>query len=714
MNQLFGEQVSILMIEDQQAEVDFVRAGLKKVRGVDFEIIHTERLAEGLRYLERGRADVLLLDLCLPDSVGYATFERAHQVIQKVPVILLTNMNDENQAMRAVREGAQDYLIKRQLDGELLARSIRYAIARFRADEALRTSQERYALAVQGSNDGVWDWDLRTGNIYFSTRWWDILGCPQAETDGTIDSWLERVHADDVGELRRLLDEHLTGGSPQFSFEYRLRAGDDSYRWVLSRGLAFRADGAKPVRMAGSLTDITRRKEIEERLVQDALFDRLTGLANRNLLLDRLSMAVRKFQGRERTDFALLFLDVDRFKNVNDSLGHTIGDELLRHIGAELTATIRPEDTVARFGGDEFAVLLSDIAKPAQVIHVAERVLAACSRRFEIEGNEVQTTVSIGIALASGGYTSAHDVLRDADIALHWAKGAGKARYQLFDSEMHHRVVALRELEMDLRRALERDEFVMHYQPIVSLTGEGLIGFEALIRWNHPRRGTLAPGEFIDAAEETGLIVPIGWWTLQESCRQARHWQRKFPRRRPITVSVNMSSKLFGQPGLVGRLRDILEESELSPGTLCLEITESVLLRHAEEALERFGELRQLGVCLQVDDFGTGFSSLSYLQKFSYDGLKIDRSFVSGVAGSTESSVIVETVISLGRRLGMNIIAEGVENPDQLKCLKELECPQAQGHLFSRPLDSEATEALLANSSAWSQRLAIEGGSRPS
>jgi EAL domain-containing protein (putative c-di-GMP-specific phosphodiesterase class I) len=313
----------------------------------------------------------------------------------------------------------------------------------------------------------------------------------------------------------------------------------------------------------------------------------------------------------------------------------------------------------------------------------------------------VFTTTSVGIAMGSRGYQEPEEILRDADIAMYRAKGAGKARYEVFDRQMHQRVVELLRLETDLRRAVERGEFAMHYQPIVSLDEGNLVGFEGLIRWHHPLRGMVGPESFIPAAEETGLIVPMGWWTIRETCRQTRQWQREFPDRAPLSISVNVSGRLFKQPDMVTRLERILDETGLSPASLRIEITESVLLDHAEEAMEKLSGLRNLGVGLHVDDFGTGYSSLSYLQKFAYDSLKIDRSFVRDIEQTKGSGAIVQTIIALGQMLGMNIIAEGVETPVQLRRLQELQCPQVQGFWFSRPLDAAGARRLLSNPPSW-------------
>lgn len=696
-------ELTVLLIEDRIAEVDYIREILSQVQNCHFSITHTDRLDKGLELLEQMHVDVLLLDLCLPDSTGYKTFQTAHNSFPAVPTILITNINDETLAVRAVREGAQDYLIKRKMDSELLSRAIRYAIERQNAEEALRISEERYALAVRGANDGIWDWDLDKGNAYYSERWHNILGFDE-KLPATINSWTDRIHKDDKADFNRALEAHLAGNSSHFSHEYRILTKDHKYIWVLSRGIAVTDHDGHSMRMAGSITNISKRKEAEGQLVHDALHDHLTGLPNRNLMTDRLDHAIQRIQGRgEHTiEFALLFLDLDRFKNVNDSLGHSVGDELLVLIANKLKEIVRPGDTVARLGGDEFAILLTEVNDLSMVTHVADRVLTECATPVVINTHEICTTVSIGIALGTKRYTSSHEVLRDADIAMYWAKSEGKACYEIFDREMHSRVVKLQRLELELRQAVDKHEFILHYQPIVSLSNDSMVGFEALVRWNHPVRGLVGPAEFISTAEETGLIVPLGWWTLREACHQAKEWQREFPSDPPLSISVNISGKLFNQPDMITCLRNVLTETDLPATSLRMEITESVLLDHADESLAKLDELRDLGVGLHVDDFGTGYSSLSYLQKFKYDTLKIDRSFVNQMNSDKGSGAIVQTIIALGKLLNMNIIAEGVENRTQLERLRELKCPQVQGFLFSRPVDSESASRILSTPDKYS------------
>jgi len=568
---------------------------------------------------------------------------------------------------------------------------------RIRAEEALRVSEERYALAVRGANDGLWDWSIADDRVYFSPRWKEMLGYGDEEIRNHSDEWFSRVHPDDAAKLRWELQEHFSGGSPLFEHEHRIEHKDGSYRWMLCRGVAVRDAEGNATRVAGSLTDITERKLAERQLFHDAFHDTLTQIPNRGLFHDLLARAVGRLRRHDDYLFAVLFLDLDRFKLLNESLGHSMGDQLLVAVARRLERLVRPGDTVARLGGDEFTILLDGIKSPGDATRVAERVQREISRPFTLGGQEVFTTVSIGIALSSTGYEHPDHLLRDADLAMYRAKSLGKARCEVFDRQMHARAAAQLELETDLRRALDRGEFLVHYQPIVSLESGRVEGFEALARWQHPIRGLVLPGEFIPTAEETGLIIPLGRWVLGEACRTLRDLCEGRPGTEPqLSVSVNLSPRQFRHPNLVDEVRQALEETGLPARCLRLEITESTVMENAEPSMAMLAQLRALGVQLYLDDFGTGYSSLSYLPRFPIDTLKIDRSFVSGMVPGGENAEIVGAIVTLARNLGMGVIAEGVETAEQLAMLRGLRCGHVQGYYVSRPVAAESVRALLA------------------
>jgi len=435
--------------------------------------------------------------------------------------------------------------------------------------------------------------------------------------------------------------------------------------------------------------------ESEGRLRYAAFHDPLTGLPNRALFIEQLKQAVGLAKRHKDYSFAVLFLDLDRFKYVNDSLGHNHGDDLLVAFSRRLQSCLRRTDIVARFGGDEFAVLLNYVKDPTDVIRVAEKVQQALLMPFNLDGQDAVTTASIGIALSAAGYDLPEDVLRDADIAMYRAKDNGKARYEVFDETMHARAVSRLRVESDLRRAVERQEFRLHYQPIVALEDFRLRGFEALVRWKHPERGLIPPGDFIPVAEETGLIQQIGEWVLREACCQMKEWQMIFRNDPPLFVSVNLSGKQFAQADLTEKVAGTLRETGIEPQSLKLEITESVVMGDREAATETLRQLRALGIQLGLDDFGTGYSSLSYLHRFHLDTLKVDRSFVTQMMEQAETLEIVRTVITLAQTLGMDVVAEGVETNQQLALLRQLGCENGQGYYFSKPVEAVEAEKII-------------------
>ncbi|WP_207090307.1 EAL domain-containing protein [Phormidium pseudopriestleyi] len=743
---------------------------------------------------------------------------------------------------------------------QAIANVLAAAIDRQKRERALCESEERYALAVAGANDGLWDWNLITNRVYFSPRWKSLLGY-QVENGEKIsehnsvcfpEEWFSRVHPDDIDPLKQAIADHLAGVTPHFKSEHRILDVQGQYRWMLSRGLAVRDREGNPYRMAGSQTDISDRKATEEanirlaafpkynpnpvlacdfqgeivyvnpttervleelrlglvtgflprnhrelvvnslkrgksgwqveRFVQDRLFywlyhpihslnivhihvmditdrqkaqdtlrhealhDSLTGLPNRAFFLNRLTSALSRAKVQLDYQFAVIFLDLDRFKVVNDSLGHFIGDCLLVALAKRLQNSVGSGDILARFGGDEFTILVEHIPDIETAITLAEKIQTELISPFNLKGYEVFTSASIGIAPSKLGYDRPEDLLRDADIAMYRAKARGKARYEVFDSQMLENAIAQLNLENDLRRSilkngeltlqahapqffpkkitestphlvipdplsleektdsqpnLEPADFLLHYQPIVALDTGLISGFEALVRWQHPERGLVFPGEFIPVAEETGLILPLGEWVLREACLQMQQWHEQFKTPEPLSISVNLSGQQLGQLDLLARIDRILEETHLDPSSLKLEITESVLMENAALAAELLEQLRSRNIHLCIDDFGTGYSSLSHLAQFPINTLKIDKSFVMGMDGDNESSEIVRAIATLAHNLGMYVTAEGVEKEEHLVQLWSLHCDYGQGYFFSRGLDRVAAQKLLEQSPRW-------------
>lgn len=579
-----------------------------------------------------------------------------------------------------------------------MTRQLRHSLAeRNRVEMALRESEERYALAVQGANDGLWDWNLRTSDVYFSPRWKEMLGYADDELDNRLQSWFDRIHPEDVDTLKSAIAQHLQTQNQHLQVEYRMRHRNGTYIWMLSRGVAICDNQEVPYRMAGSQTDITPRKEAELQLFHAAFHDALTGLPNRSLLLKRLQEVLARSHDNPDILFIVLFLDIDRFKVINDSLGHNIGDELLLCIAQRLKNSLRTSDLVARLGGDEFVILIEGIHRMVDVVDIAERIQQKFQVPFSLQGHDIVATASIGIVLCNAGYETCDEILRDADISMYQAKDRGKAQYVIFHPDMHTGTINRLKAENDLRTALEDREFSLHYQPIVNLgTGE-FVGFEALIRWQHRERGWVSPTEFIPIAEETGLIIPIGAWVLNEACLQIHTWNTNFAVRQPFSISVNLSSDQITQADLVDQVVRILTLSGLSASQLKIEITESVIMENLEIACYKLQALQHLGIQIYIDDFGTGYSSLGYLQKLPVDALKIDRSFVSKIGIDTSSEEIVRAIVMLANGLGKKVIAEGIETIEQQEWLQRLGCHYAQGYLFSKPLNkNDSTNLMLS------------------
>jgi diguanylate cyclase (GGDEF)-like protein/PAS domain S-box-containing protein len=518
-----------------------------------------------------------------------------------------------------------------------------------------------------------------------------LLGYSEQELRAT--SFQRLTHADDLRHVQSYIQRVLEGYIQSHEQEKRYLHEDGHAVWVQWHVSLLKDSETGTKRLFFQVQDISDRKKAEERLTQDTL----TGLPNRARFYDLLKLRVARKQSNKDRRCAVLLLDVDRFKLVNDSLGNASADQLLIQIAQRVKTCMRQGDVLARVGGDEFAVLLDDVSGEEEASSVATRIQQALAISFNLLGQEVYTTMSIGIALASGNGEHVSDMLRDAETAMHTAKARGKARYEIFGRDMHGELMSRLKMETDLRRACERDELFVDYQPIVSLQSRTLIGFEALVRWDHPEFGLVPPKEFIPVAEETGLILTIGQRVLESACRQAREWQETFPASPPLFVSVNLSVKQFNQPGLVEDIANLLAESQLPPRCLKLEITESVFSDNIEAAVGLLTQLRELGVQLSIDDFGTGYSSLSYLQRFPIDTLKIDRSFVTQMMENEENLAIVRTIVALAQNLGMDVVAEGVETEDQLKLLRKLECENGQGYLFSTPLGGQQLDQFIAS-----------------
>jgi diguanylate cyclase (GGDEF)-like protein/PAS domain S-box-containing protein len=562
--------------------------------------------------------------------------------------------------------------------------------------EALRKNEQRLSAILDSLEDAVWSAAPDYSRwFYLNSSAQRVFGHSVAEFIGNINLLQEIVHPEDRELVEKAYKTLLL--EERQDIEYRIVWPNGEIHWIHARTRLIRDERGNPLSINGMAAEITERKRIQVQLEFDALHDGLTGLANRNLLMDRIGRAIARSQRHTDTHFAVLFLDLDHFKVVNDGLGHLIGDRFLIQIARRLQQFQRQEDTIARVGGDEFVILIEDLERPEEAVAIAERLQQALKRPFVLEGKEIFITACIGITIggADTHYQQAADLLRDADTALYRAKARGQGHSQVFNPEMHAQALRRLQVESDLRRAIERQELRVHYQPIICLTNGQLKGIEALVRWQHPVRGLISPGEFVPIAEETGLILAIDYWVMQSACYQLRDWQEQYPELDQLSVSVNLSANHFSHDGLLEFLDRVFAETGLSANSLKLEVTESAVIKNPEAARKLLEALRERGVQVCLDDFGTGYSSLSYLQCFPFNVLKIDRSFINQLTANVGNQEILKAIINLGLTLNMKVVAEGVETPEQLVKLKNFNCPYAQGYWFSKPINSEEMAALL-------------------
>ncbi len=559
-------------------------------------------------------------------------------------------------------------------------------VQRRRAQRALRASEERYALAARGANDGLWDWDLDQQCVYYSPRWLAMVGEADGRSHDAPSYWFDRVHPFDLPLLHAAIDAHLVGSSAHLEAEYRIRHTDGAERWMLARGLAVRDQTGRPVRMAGSQTDVTERRRTEEKLLRDAVQDGLTGLANRALFLDRVNQAIARHAMEPDWRFAIFRINLDGFRQISDTLGQAVADRLLIAVARRLEQLIdRRTDGLARLGGDDLAALVEGFQVGTDLESLAHRFQEAIAVPIGIDDRTVQITATVGIVRHDHAGGNANDALRNADLTVTRTRRDGPGLAATFDPSFDAEAAKRFDLEVALREAIEAgDQLELFYQPIVTLPARRLAGFEALMRWRHPSRGLISPGDFIPIAEETGLIVPMGNWAIKRACRQIVEWRRLAAQ--PFTIAVNVSGRQFSDADLARRVHRELARSGAPADHLKLEVTESMMLNNPEQVIEVLRQIVAQDVNLSIDDFGTGYSSLSYLHRLPFHTLKIDRSFVMQMGDTLESLEIVRVVVSLARSLGRDTVAEGVETEEQMCRLVALGVTHGQGYLFAKPL----------------------------
>jgi diguanylate cyclase (GGDEF)-like protein/PAS domain S-box-containing protein len=684
----------LLLIEDNPGDARILREMLSERATSPIKLLQAECMSDAEKHLAENLFDIILLDLGLPDAQGLAAVRRAHALAPHVPLVILTSLDDETISSQALQEGAQDYLIKGQIETRSLLRALRYAVERKIMEEALFAEKERAEVTLNCIGDAVACTDI-FGNISFlnkvaekMTGWTlkDALGRPMAEVLRLRDAVSHKMIPNPM-ESGVVMNQpvHLPRNCVLLSRSGLETPIEDSVAPIHDRSR--NAAGAVIV-----FRDVSTARAMAMQMAHSAQHDFLTGLPNRMFLNDRIAQAIA-LTHRNMKKIAVLFLDLDGFKHINDSLGHPIGDKLLQSVAKHLVGCVRDTDTVSRQGGDEFVVLLSEMDESEDAAVGARRMLQAVAETHSIDQHDLHVTASIGVSVFPDDGLDAETLIKNADTAMYQAKENGRQSYQFFKPSMNVRAVERQSIEESLRRALERQEFALHYQPKISLRTGEITGAEALIRWTHPTRGPVSPARFIPVAEDSGLILPIGNWVLREACARARSWVDAGLR--PITMAVNISAMQFRHDGFLEGIFATLQETGLDPKLLELELTESVLMKNASSTEGILKALRSKGIQLAVDDFGTGYSSLSYLRKFPIDALKIDQSFVRQITTTPDETTIVTAVISMGRSLNLRVVAEGVETEEELAFLQAQQCDEAQGYFFGRPVPHKQFAQLL-------------------
>lgn len=703
--------------------VDDNSSNLKLVRTILIEEGYKVRLAtNGMMALNSARARIphlILLDISMPGMSGFEVCKQLKQdeLLRDIPVIFLSALREQVDIVRGFEVGGVDFVTKPFEIEVLLARiSTHLTISRLQYDlqemnedledrvrkrtreitdaqNELVKSETRLKHALTASNEGIWDWDIVNDRIYYNDTFFTMLSYDPEELLHVRTTWIELLHPDDKQKCQDKLDECLHGKTGEFKIEYRLKDEAGNYCWILSKAMVVERDAhGNASRLVGTHTDISAEKMTQEHLKQLASYDPLTNLPNRKYFNDLLVNAIARAD-RKSQRHAILFLDLDRFKNINDSLGHSAGDQLLVEVSVRLLGILRGDDSVARLGGDEFIVLLQDISGAHRAAEVAHRIVDVLNDPFDILGHQVVISPSIGIVLYPDHGNSPEDLLKNADTAMYQSKQGGGNSYWFFSDEMNVTAQRRLELEESFRRGLTQNEFIVHYQPKVSLSTGEIMGMEALARWNRNGAGLVSPAEFIPIAEETGLIVPMGQLILQTAIEKTKHWLDNNLMRQKM--AINISARQFRQKDLLDNIKNALQSIHLSPEYLELEITENSVMDHTEDSIQIMKQLKDYGVSLAIDDFGTGYSSLSYLKKFPIDTLKVDMSFITDMEESEVNKSIVDAIIKLAHNLKLEVVAEGVETHEQVATLTDMGCETIQGFLFSKPLASEDMEDML-------------------
>lgn len=685
--------IDILIIEDDVWISDYLKELLTGTRAPAFSCSAARNLSEGGAYLEKRQFDIVLLDLGLPDSQGIQTALTLRKRFPGIPIIVLTGLDDEGMAINALKMDIQDYLIKGQINGALLVRSIRYAIERKRALDELRESEERFREVFAYAPVGMVVTDLQGRYLHVNQAFEKITGYTEGELSDGHSDFKRLTHPDDIEQTIEGMKRLLAGELRAFFQEKRYIRKDGNVVWVRVSASVRRNSQGKPFQIVGLIEDISEQKRLEEQIRHMAQHDALTGLPNRRLFNEIMQVELAQAR-RHRKKIGVLFLDLDRFKEINDTLGHATGDELLKETASRLRAVIRVSDTVARIGGDEFNVIIPDVDHPELAAEVAQKILNEIRKPFTIRGRELNVSTSIGISVFPHDSEEMDTLLRYADIAMYHAKEKGRNNYQFYNPIINSRSIERTMFENSLRRAIAHNEFRLFFQPLVNVKTRDIISAEVLLRWQHPDRGLLLPGQFFGPAQEIGFMPEIDEWVLKAASKQITAWIDEGIS--PVCVTVNLSRRQFQSPDLVKRLSGIFREAGMPPECLDLEITEAVAMGNIENTIARIKELTGIGVHVSIDDFGTGYSSLNHLRRLPIRKLKIDKSFVRDIATDSDDRAIISAVLLMAHSMKVKVVAEGVEGNGQLSYLRDLECDEAQGFLFSAPLPADKFKELVS------------------
>lgn len=678
-------QYRLLVVDDYELNRDLL---LRRLNTLGYQTEQADGGLSCLRVLETTPIDLILLDIMMPDMDGFEVVTKVRERWgTDIMIIMVTAKDSSKDVVKALTLGADDYVTK-PVDFAIVQARIRNLLARREAEVARNQSEERLALALRGSEDGLWDWDLREKTIYYSEQWKAMLGMADTALGNQLEAWFDRVHDDDLPRLHKQIQQHLNGETERLSCEFRISHISGEYRWMLCRGMALFDPNGNPYRMAGWMSDAGGRSD----------HDGLTALPGRGQFIEQLNTAVKRCQLNSDHLFAVFCVGIDRFRVVNESLGHQQGDQILQLFARRLESLLVPGYTLSRLGSDEFAILVEPMAGVSAAKPFADKIRQQLARPFVLDDYELHITSGIGIVIG-GPELTGEDTLRRAHTALDQAKLHGKNSIHFYQNSMSESLISELKMEAELRKAIERNELYLEYQPQIESESGRIIGAEALVRWHSREYGKMPPVRFIPLAEETLLILPIGEWVLEQACAQNQAWHAMgLP---TIRIAVNLSSRQFKDYDIVGLVRRVLAKTGLPPDRLDLELTESLLMENVEATIKQLEGLHELGVQLSVDDFGTGYSSLAYLKRFPLDSLKIDRSFVTHITSDQDDASICSAIIGMAHNLRMKVIAEGVETEDHLTFLRALTCDELQGYLFSPPRDANGMEQMLRENKRW-------------